>query len=84
MSDWLMSLIDFKVHGPLGAAVVAIVYWGRKHFISDRREFKAVDERFKALEVNRVTREDYNRLDAKLDSIAGQNTETLRMLAERR
>lgn len=79
-----MSLIDYKVHGPLGAAVVAIIYWGRKHLISDRREFKAVDERFKVLEVDRVKRADLERLDGKLDRIAAQNTETLRMLAERR
>lgn len=84
MSDWLMSLIDYKVHGPLGVAVVAIIYLGRKHFISDKKEFGKADDRIRALEVDRVKRADLERLDSKLDNIAAQNTETLRMLAERR
>lgn len=82
--EWLTSLVDFKVHGPLGAAVVAIVYFGWQHVKADRRSQGHLDERCRALEVDRVVKADWVRLDDKLDAIAQQNTETLRMLADRK
>ena len=84
MTDWLFSLLDLKIHGPLGAAVVGIIYFGRKHLIADGSKFERVEARVMELETDRVVSADMVRLDAKLDRIVDQNIETLRMLAERR
>jgi hypothetical protein len=81
VGDWLLNLIDLKIHGPIGAAVVGIVYYGTRHIKSNAKEFRAVDERCKALETDRVVKADWVRLDDKLDAITLQNAETLRMLA---
>lgn len=81
MTDWLLGMLDLKIHGPLGAAVVGIIYFGRKHFYSDAKKFDKVEARVMALETDRVVSADMVRLDAKLDRIVDQNIETLRMLA---
>jgi hypothetical protein len=84
MTDWLLNLLDWKVHGPIGAAVVGLIYFGRKHVISDHQRFEQIKASVRVLEIDRVVRADIASLDAKLDRIAEQNVETLRMLAERR
>lgn len=81
--EWLTSMVDFKVHGPLGMAVVGLIYFGWQHVKMDRRANGDFDVRVRALEVDRVVKADINRLDDKLDAIASQNTETLRLLASR-
>lgn len=82
MLDGILGLFDLKLHGPIGAAVAGIVYFGSKHIKRTAKEFHVVDERFKVLEVDRVVKADWVRLDDKLDAIATQNIETLRLLAE--
>jgi len=81
--EWLTSLIDFKVHGPLGMAVVGIVYFGWQHVKADRKANGHFDERVRALEVDRVVKADIYRLDGKLDVIVQQNIDTLKILAGR-
>ena len=77
MGDWLLSLVDLKVHGPIGAAMVGLIYFGRRHLQRDAREFKEVDGRVKELELDRVVRSDINRIDDKLDRL-------LLLMAERK
>lgn len=76
MGDWLLSLLDWKVHGPLGAAVVGVAYYVRKHVVHDSKRFEKADERVRQLEINHVTKDDVNRIDGKID-------EVLRLLASR-
>jgi len=63
MGDWLLSLLDWKVHGPLGAAVVAILYAGRQHMKRDARSFEHLETRLKVLETDRVVQADVKRLE---------------------
>jgi hypothetical protein len=80
----LIGLFDIKLHGPIGAAVAGIVYFGTKHIKANAKDFRHIDERCKALEIDRVVKADWVRLDAKLEAISLQNVETLRMLASGR
>jgi len=82
--EWLAGLIDFKVHGPLGAAVVGMIYFGWQHVKADRKANGHFDERVRALEVDRVVKADFLHLDGKLDKIVQQNIDTLTILADRR
>lgn len=68
MGDWLLSLLDWKVHGPLGAAVVAILYAGRQHMRKDARGFEHIDTRLKALETDRVVQADVKRLEDQMSA----------------
>jgi len=68
----ITNLIDWKVHGPMGAAIVAMVYAGVKHFKADMKGFREVDARLKELETDRVKTADVKRLE---DQMAAGFTE---------
>lgn len=70
MIDWLLDML--KVNGPVAAAIGAVALVLNRHVNRDRDDADAVDTRLRALESDRVTRHDLERVLDRIDQISGQ------------
>jgi hypothetical protein len=67
MIEFLTNFLDWKIHGPLSAAVVAIAYLGNKHVKADASRHAKMNERLADLETDRIVKADFNRLEDRMD-----------------
>jgi len=72
MNDILAAI---GIHGPLAAVVLGAVMWGRTHHKEDHERFSKIEQDQKA---------DIQRVYDAIQHTADQNTEILKLLAQRR
>lgn len=67
------AILDaLKIHGPIGAVILAVAYIGRERFRLDNRRHRENVDRIADLENDRVTKHDLERVFDRIEQVAGQ------------
>lgn len=69
-----------KIHGPIGAVLLVMGYVGKVHISRDREHQKLLDLRVAALEQDRVTKHDLERVFDRIEAVSDQVSENQRVL----
>lgn len=64
-----------KIHGPIGAVFLAFGAMGHRHIASDDSRQKAILDRLSALETDRVTKHDLERVFDRIEGMSEQMAE---------
>jgi hypothetical protein len=78
MEAWLSTL---QLHGPIAAMAMGLVVLGKIHAKSDDERHRGVSKRVQRLED--IQRADIRRVHDSIERVAQQNTEILKLLAQR-
>lgn len=69
----LDSILDaLKIHGPIGAVILAMGYVGQLHIRRDQVRQKLLERRISDLEQDRVTKHDLERVYDRIEAVSTQ------------
>lgn len=71
-----------EIHGPIGAVLLLFGIVGREHINRDEAARKALAEKVSALETDRVTKHDLERVFDRIESVSAQMQENQNTLLQ--
>lgn len=80
MLDTILKALE--IHGPIGAVLLLFGVVGREHIKRDEAARKSVTERLAALETDRVTKHDLERVFDRIESVSAQMQENQNTLLQ--